>query len=83
MKGITGTVNYAVYIYVKLQKLQIFFKFFLIPSMEATLVHKWHGTLNQHSSFDFGAMHQLWYTGSLGDNILTLLLGYPDIHFLV
>ena len=24
MKGITGTVNYAVYIYVKLQKLQFF-----------------------------------------------------------
>ena len=36
MKGITGTVNYAVFIYVKLQKLQffkLFFLFFLIPSM--------------------------------------------------
>ena len=28
MKGITATVNYAVYIYVKLQKLQFFFHFF-------------------------------------------------------
>ena len=43
-----------------------------------------YGTLNQHSSFhlnqhslfDFGAMHQLWYTGSLGENILPLLFGY-------
>ena len=25
----------------------------------------------------------LYYTGSLGDNILTLLFGYSDIHFLV
>ena len=25
MKGITGTVNYAVYMYVKLQKLHFFF----------------------------------------------------------
>ena len=31
MKGITGTVNYAVYIYVKLQKLH-FFIYFLIFS---------------------------------------------------
>ena len=23
------------------------------------------GLLNQHSSFDFGAMHQLWYTNGV------------------
>ena len=28
MKGFTGIVNYAVYIYVKLQKLQFFYYFF-------------------------------------------------------
>ena len=68
-----------------------------------TLVHKWHGTLNQHSSlnytislnqhsFGFGAMHQLWCNTTMHQLwctnvmvlfILTLLFGYPDIHFLV